>query len=74
VRLKKLELAYNFSNKLLEKTFIDRLRLHISGDNIWTSTKDDTLKNDPELGGITGASSFNTPLTKTVYFGLNVSF
>ena len=74
MRLKKLELAYNFSDKILDKTFIDRLRLHVSADNIWTSIKDDTLKNDPELGGITGAASFNTPLAKTIYFGLNVSF
>jgi len=74
VRLKKLELAYNFSNNLLEKTFIDRLRLFISGDNIWTYIKDDTLSNDPEIGGITGAASFDAPLTKTIYFGLNISF
>ena len=74
MRLKKLELAYNFSKKILDKTFIDRLRIHISADNIWTSIKDDTLKNDPELGGITGTASFNTPLAKTIYFGLNVTF
>lgn len=74
VRLKRLELAYNFSKKLLEKTFIDQLRLSFSGDNLWTYVKDDTLSNDPEIGGITGAASFDTPLAKTIYFGLNMSF
>lgn len=74
IRLKKLELAYNFSNDLLDKTSINRLRLFISGDNIWTYIKDDTLSNDPEIGGITGSASFDAPLTKTIYFGLNISF
>ena len=74
VRLKKVEVSYNFSNKVLEKTFISNLRLYVSADNLWTYTKDDTLQNDPEIGGITGSASFDTPLAKTVYFGLNVSF
>ncbi len=74
VRLKKVEISYDFSNKVLEKTFIDNLRLYVSADNLWTYTKDDTLQNDPEIGGITGSASFDTPMAKTVYFGLNVSF
>jgi len=74
VRLKKVELAYTFSSKILQNTFIDRLRLHVSGDNLWTLIKDDTLMNDPEMAGITGSASFNNPITKTIYFGLNVTF
>lgn len=74
LRLKRLELAYNFSYELLERTFIDKLRLYVSADNIWTYTKDDTLNNDPEIGGITGGASFDAPLNKTIYFGLNISF
>jgi len=74
VRLKRVELAYTFSNKMLQNSFIDRLRLHVSGDNLWTSIKDDTLTNDPEMAGITGTASFNNPISKTIYFGLNVTF
>tara|TARA_B110000503_G_scaffold68819_1_gene107454 strand:- start:5392 stop:8451 length:3060 start_codon:yes stop_codon:yes gene_type:complete len=74
VRLKKLELAYSFPNNLLENTFISSMRLHVSGDNLWTYVKDDTLTNDPEIGGITGIASWDTPLSKTFYLGLNVSF
>lgn len=74
IRLKRVELAYNFPSAILQKTFISTLRLNVSADNIWTSVKDKTLTNDPEIGGITGAASFDTPLTKTIYFGLNVSF
>lgn len=74
IRLRRLELAYNFSNQMLENTFIRSLRLNISGDNLWTYVKDDRITNDPEIGGITGSASFDTPLIKTIYFGLNVSF
>ena len=74
VRLKRVELAYTFSNQILKNTFIDRLRVHVSGDNLWTSIKDDTLMNDPEMGGITGASNLNNPISRTIYFGLNVTF
>lgn len=74
IRLKRVELAYEFSKNMLEKTFMDRLSLSLSGDNLWTSIKDKTLKNDPEIGGITGASSFDVPISKTIYLGLNVSF
>lgn len=74
VRLKRVQLSYNLPDTFLEKTFIDKLRVHMSADNIWTYTKDKTLKNDPEIGGITGAASWDTPLAKTVYLGINVSF
>ncbi|NPA36561.1 MAG: SusC/RagA family TonB-linked outer membrane protein [Chlorobi bacterium] len=74
IRLKRIELSYNFSHKLLNKTFVKDLRLFVSADNLWTYTKDDTLENDPEIGGLTGNANFDAPLAKTVYFGLNVTF
>ena len=74
VRLKRVELAYTFSNKMLQNSFIDRLRIYVSGDNLWTSIKDNTLMNDPEMAGITGSASFNNPISKTISFGLNVTF
>ena len=74
VRLKKVELSYDFSNKLLDNMFITKLRLYTGADNLWTYIKDKTLQNDPEIGGITGSASFDAPLSTTVYFGLNVTF
>jgi hypothetical protein len=74
IRLRRVELAYNFSNEILKETFIRSLRINISGDNLWTYVKDKRITNDPEMGGITGSASFDTPLIKTIYFGLNVSF
>jgi hypothetical protein len=58
----------------MEKILITDLRLFVSVDNIWTYQKDDTLQNDPEIGGITGSASFDTPLAKTIYFGFNLTF
>lgn len=74
VRLKKIELSYDFSNQILEKTFITKMRLYTGADNLWTYIKDETLQNDPEIGGITGSASFDAPLAKIVYFGINVTF
>ena len=74
VRLKKVEVAYLFSSALLQKMAIDKLRVYVSADNFWTYVKDKNLDNDPELGGISGASGLDTPLAKTIYFGLNISF
>lgn len=74
VRLKRLELAYSFPNFILEKTFLGSLRLNLGADNLFTFVKDKRLTNDPEIGGITGAASFDTPLIKTFYLGLNASF
>jgi hypothetical protein len=74
VRLKRLELAYSFPNFILEKTFLGSLRLNLGADNLFTFVKDKRLTNDPEIGGITGAASFDNPLIKTFYLGLNASF
>jgi len=74
VRLRRVEVAYDIPNQLFRNSFISSLRVNVSGDNLWTFVKDKRITNDPEMGGITGSASFNTPLIKTVYFGLNASF
>jgi hypothetical protein len=66
--------AYDLPSEIFKNSFIRSLRVNVSGDNIWTFIKDKRLTNDPEMGGITGSASFNTPLIKTIYFGLNASF
>ncbi len=74
VRLRRVEVAYDLPNELFRNSFIRSLRVNVSGDNLWTFVKDTRITNDPEMGGITGSASFDTPLIKTVYFGLNASF
>ena len=74
IRLRRVEMAYLFSSAALKKLAVDRLRFYVSGDNFWTYVKDKKLENDPEIGGITGASGLDAPLAKTIFFGLNVTF
>jgi len=80
VRLKTLQVGYTFDNKAIEKAGLQKLRIYVSGYNLFTYSPD--IKNfDPELGADTnarnGAASvvgYNYPLTKVVSMGLSVSF
>lgn len=71
VRLKNLQLGYSFYNKF----GFDKLRLSLSGQNIWTWTKYTGV--DPEVGGGVLGSGFggwNYPVQPTILMGLNVAF
>lgn len=70
VRLKNLSFGYNFSKKMLEKSFMTSLKLFVQAENLYTWTKWRGF--DPDFGGISNVGSFPTP--KTVSFGLNVEF
>ena len=68
IRLRNLSLGYTFPK--FKKSFIDNLRLYVTGTNLLTWTRSSKLKEyDPERGG---GESF--PMTKTFVFGLNVGF
>jgi|YelNatPaOPRAMG01_1025707.scaffolds.fasta_scaffold03397_3 TonB-linked SusC/RagA family outer membrane protein len=71
LRLKNVEIGYNFAQGMLKKWGINNLRAYVSGQNILTFTK---LKNfDPERQA--GAATDQlTPLYKVITFGLNVKF
>jgi TonB-linked SusC/RagA family outer membrane protein len=77
VRLREVTFSYNFPDKLLNKTFIERLSLSIYGRNLWLNT--DYPGIDPETN-LTGDSNgigldyFNQPNTKSYGISLNVSF
>lgn len=71
VRLKNLQLGYSIYNKF----GLDKLRLSLSGQNIWTWTKYTGV--DPEVGGGVLGSGFggwNYPVQPTILMGLNVAF
>ena len=74
IRLKNLQIAYSLPSRLLDKTgFISSVRVHASGENIWTKT---TLNEnfDPEtLGGGWGAGKIYPP-SRVLSLGLNVTF
>lgn len=49
LKLKNVQLGYNFSNKLLEKAHIKNARIYLMANNLFTITKYSGI--DPELGG-----------------------
>lgn len=67
LRLKNIQLGYNFT---LKKKFIRDLKVYVSGQDLWESTK--VLKVfDPEVGNNVSATSY--PFYRTVAFGINLS-
>jgi len=82
IRLQNVSLGYNFSEKFIEKMKIDRFRLSLTGQNLFTIS--DYSGYNPEVNGrfnvgglnnITPGEDYGTyPLSKTISLGLNVSF
>jgi len=78
MRMKNIQLGYTFLNKF----GLDKLRLSLSGQNLWTITNYTGV--DPEVGGGdsnsrenvigSGFGGWNYPVQPTFLFGLNVAF
>ncbi|MEI9956212.1 MAG: hypothetical protein WDM90_07905 [Ferruginibacter sp.] len=68
VRLKNIQLGYNVP---LKTKFVRSVRVYVSGQDLWESTKVMSVF-DPEVGN--GVSATTYPFYRTVAFGLNVSF
>ncbi|MCG8306187.1 MAG: SusC/RagA family TonB-linked outer membrane protein [Cytophagales bacterium] len=65
-RIQNIQLGYNFSNEILNKLKLSRLRFYVAGQNLFTITNFNGY--DPQ----TGYGGY--PVPASVYFGLNVSF
>lgn len=79
VRLRDITFGYNFKENVLDQLNIDGLSLSVRGTNLYTWTKDKTLKFDPEVGmnagdGTYGYTGFISPPVKSIIFTLNVKF
>ncbi len=80
VRLKNVTLAYTLSDKYLEKTFINKIRLYATATNLLTFKSDGLDGYDPEVSNgsdgfdAAGQDFFTLPQASTYTFGLNVSF
>ncbi|MBA4318855.1 MAG: SusC/RagA family TonB-linked outer membrane protein [Flavobacterium sp.] len=71
MRMKNIQVGYTFLNQF----GLDKLRLSLSGQNLWTETKYTGV--DPEVGGGVLGSGFggwNYPVQPTVLIGVNVAF
>ncbi len=78
IRLKTLNLAYNFPQSICQKIKIDRLRIYLSGTNLFTITS--YTGYDPEASsfsasdGRSGIDNSNYPQSKTYSMGIDVTF
>jgi TonB-linked SusC/RagA family outer membrane protein len=78
VRLKNLQVGYSFNNMF----GLDKLRLSLSGQNLWTWTNytgvdPEVAGGDPKKGDSVKGSGFggwNYPVQPTILMGLNVAF
>lgn len=64
-RLSSATLAYTFPRKLINKIYLDNLRIYFTGSNLFTATKYKGF--DPETGDW-------YPNTRMYVVGLNISF
>ena len=73
IRLKNIQLGYTFPKAWMQKVNINRLRLFVSGDNLWTKSSISGVFDPETLGGSWGDGKLY-PLQKVISFGLNVNF
>ncbi|MEJ2902359.1 SusC/RagA family TonB-linked outer membrane protein [Pedobacter panaciterrae] len=68
VKLRSADLGYTFPSKITQKISVERLRLYISAQNLFTVKSGKFTAGDPENPG-TGY-----PMPLTTYLGINVTF
>jgi hypothetical protein len=70
LKVKTVTLAYTLPVATTRKIFLEKLRVYVTGNNIFTHSKDKLLKDyDPERGG-----DENGPLSRQIVIGLNADF
>jgi hypothetical protein len=78
VRISNLQIGYTLNESLLSKVGISRVRVYISGQNLYTFTKYTGF--DPEVGSNnqnvlqTGADFGRYPLARMISLGVNCKF
>lgn len=72
LRLKNIQIGYSIPAALTNKIGISKLRLYISGENLFTITKMTSIFDPETIGGGWGGNVY--PLSKVVSAGLNVNF
>ncbi|MEO0330436.1 MAG: hypothetical protein AAF223_01945, partial [Bacteroidota bacterium] len=71
LRLKTLQLGYTFPEKIIPKSFVQRVRLSFTGQNVFTL---DNMPNgwDPETPNGNGQDYY--PIVRVMTLGLDVTF
>ncbi len=78
IRLKTVSLSYDFSGKFIENSFLSKLRLYVTAENLATFTN--YTGYDPEVNAfgssnlVQGVDYGTYPQTRNIIMGVNVSF
>src|SRR5690606_2417190 len=73
LRFKTVQLGYSLPKDILKKARIDRIRLYVTGENLFTFTK--YTGYDPEIGGdVMGIDRGYYPQARTGMLGVNLQF
>ncbi len=72
IRLKNIQLGYTLPNSITEKIKLNKVRVFVSGENLWTATKMSDLFDPETAGGGWGGNVY--PLSKTISAGMSVNF
>ena len=80
LRLKNVQVGYTLPAYLSKKVWVERARFYISGENLLTFTSlpktmepETSFASDPSQGGQTYVGSYY-PITRSISFGLNLTF
>ncbi|GAA4320175.1 TonB-dependent receptor [Compostibacter hankyongensis] len=80
LRLKNLQVGYTIPAKLLDRFFIDHIRVYFSGENLLLLSKlpktldpETAFASDPKYGGYL-TSGVIYPISRTLSFGINLTF
>jgi TonB-linked SusC/RagA family outer membrane protein len=73
IRLKMLQVGYSLPQPVLNKLKLQKLRVYVSGENLWTGTKLSKIF-DPELIDNPDSGGAQYPLSKVFSLGINMTF
>ncbi|MDR0833365.1 MAG: TonB-dependent receptor [Candidatus Symbiothrix sp.] len=77
-RLQNITLGYTLPQKVTQKLFLQKLRIYVSGQNLWTHTKytgyNPEVNARPDKSTTPGEDYGTYPLAKVCTFGLNITF
>ena len=74
IRLKNLQIGYTLPKQWINKLHINRCRVYVSGDNLWTGISLSIMFDPETLAAGDWGSGKTYPLSKVISFGLNVNF
>lgn len=74
LRLKNVEIAYKFPDKITGKLGVSNLRIYVTGYNLWTWTKDEWFEDRESPGSASGGVVNSYPMTKRFTAGISFGF